>query len=102
MLICAFHFSNAQTGPAAELAAKIADRMKDTLLLTTVQRDSVYQINLSLHEQKMAVRSQQSDSETMRQRFQEIENTRDGRYRTVLGEEKFLLYKQKKRNLISN
>jgi len=102
VLICCISVAKAQTGSGAEVAARIADRMKDSLLLSTVQRDSVYAINLRLHTQKMAARQQYTEMEALRQAIQQVENTRDGLYRPVLGEEKYQLYKQKKSALISN
>ena len=102
ILLCCISAVKAQTGPGVEVASRIADRMKDSLLLSNLQRDSVYAINLKLHTQKMAARQQYAEPEALRQAIQAVENARDSLYRPVLGEEKFLLYQQKKRNLISN
>ncbi|HEX2844925.1 MAG TPA: hypothetical protein VHN59_00140 [Chitinophagaceae bacterium] len=93
----------AQQSPAEEVAAKIANRMKDSLELTTTVRDQLYDVNLQLHSRKMAVRQQYTEPEALRQAIQQIENTRDSLYSTVLqNENKYFLYKQKKRNLIGN
>lgn len=102
VLICCISIAKAQTDPGAEIAARIADRMKDSLQLSNIQRDSVYTINLQLHTQKMTARQQHTEPEALRQAIQQVENIRDSLYRPVLGEEKYLLYKQKKINLISN
>ena len=103
MLTCLVNTVSAQSDPATELAAKIADRMRDSLSLRSSQRDSLYTINMSLHTQKMAARQQHTASEALRQATQELENKRDGLYRTVFNnEEKYQLYLSKKQHLISN
>ena len=103
MLICIVNVINAQSDPATELAAKIADRMKDSLSLRYSQRDSLYTINIQLHTQKMTARQQHTNPEALRQAIQELENKRDGLYRAVLNnEEKYQAYLLKKQYLISN
>lgn len=94
----------AQQSPAEEIAEKIAKKMKDSLQLTTVIQNQLYNVNLQLHGQKMTVRQQYAASpDTLTMMTQRIENTRDSLYRTVLQDDsKYLLYKQKKGNLISN
>jgi len=94
----------AQQSPAEEIADKIAKKMKDSLQLTTAVQSQLYNVNLQLHGQKMAVRQQYAaSSDTLTMMIQRVENTRDSLYRAVLqDEDKYLLYKQKKRNLISN
>lgn len=103
ILICLFMGQKltAQT-PAEEIANRIAQRMKDTLLLTDSQRIQIYQINLQLSQQKDAMRSQHAGTDSLRFKIQQIENTRDNFYRTVLSDEKYLLYRQKKRALVNN
>ncbi|OJV99945.1 MAG: hypothetical protein BGO52_02405 [Sphingobacteriales bacterium 44-61] len=92
-----------QQSPAEEVAARIAGRMKDSLELTITVRDQLYNVNLQLHDRKMAARQQYTEPEALRQSIQQIENTRDSLYRIVLQDEnKYFLYKQKKRNLIGN
>lgn len=94
--------SNAQSTPAATVATNIAQKMKDTLGLSDTQKDQLYQINLQLHEAKMARRQQYAGTDSVRIHVQRVENTRDSLYRAVLNEEKYQLYLQKKRNLVSN
>ncbi|MBS1578290.1 MAG: hypothetical protein JST29_01465 [Bacteroidetes bacterium] len=93
---------NAQTTPAEQLANKIAQRMKDTLSLSDAQKTQLYNINMQLHQQKMNVRQQYQGSDYLTYNIQRVENTRDSLYRTVLADDKYLLYKQKKRTLVSN
>jgi hypothetical protein len=92
----------AQT-PYEQLASKISQKMKDSLLLTEVQRQSIYQINLELHNQKSSVWQQYNGSDSLlRLNLQLIENKRDSLYMPVLTEEQQVLYKQKKKSLVNN
>ena len=92
---------SAQVNPGEQLSGRIAQRMKDSLLLTTPQQESIYTINMQLHSQKMALRQQHLSADTLRLQFQKIENGRDSLYRQILSPDQFLLYKQKKRNLVN-
>lgn len=92
---------NAQSDISSQLSARIADRLKDTLTLTTVQRDSIYQVNQKLALQKATVR-QTVTGDSLRVRIQKIENTRDSLYKPILGDEKYLRYKSKKVTLLNN
>lgn len=94
--------ANAQTDASVQIATKIADRMKDSLELSASQRESVYAINMQLAAQKDAARQASTDRKLVGRQLQRIENTRDSLFRPVLGEEKYLLYKQKKKGLINN
>lgn len=94
---------HAQSPPAELLASRIADRMRDSLSLSAGQRTSIYTINMQLHERKMNVRQQHASAPgEWGALIQRIENTRDSLYRPLLGEEKYLLYRQKKHNLVTN
>jgi len=97
-----FSITNAQTTPAEQLANKIAQKMKDTLSLSDAQKQSIYQANLQLHNQKLQVRQQQIQIDSLTNRIQVIEKTRDTLYHSHLSAQQYQLYKQKKRNLISN
>lgn len=101
-LLCCFQLANAQSDPATALANKIAVKMKDSLSLTEQQQQQVYQLNLQLHQSKINVRQQYAGTDSLRLRVQWVENTRDSLYRGVLTTEQYLLYLQKKRNLINN
>jgi hypothetical protein len=94
-----------QTGnqnAGTQLANHIADKMRDSLSLTSAQRDQVFSINMDLHTRKMAARSGTQDRDSLSKLFQQIEKKRDSLYGTMLTEQQLLLYKQKKRNLISS
>ncbi|HKO82678.1 MAG TPA: hypothetical protein VJU78_19865 [Chitinophagaceae bacterium] len=91
-----------KTAVAAAVADKIARKMADTLNLTNQQKQQVYDINLRLHDRKMAMRQLHSNNPSLEMYLQRIENTRDSLYQTVLSEEKYLRYRQKKPNLVNN
>lgn len=93
--------TNAQT-PAEMVATRIAQKMKDTLGLADSLRIQIYQINLQLDQQKTAMRTQYRGSDSLRIKVQRVENTRDALYQVVLPAEKYVLYRQKKRNLVNN
>ena len=84
-------------------ATKIANRMKDSLILTEGQKGQIYTISKNLGDQKKAVWIQYAGVDSLiHQNLQQIENTRDELYRPVLGGEKFILYRQKKKYLLNN
>jgi competence transcription factor ComK len=93
---------NAQQSEAIELAQRIAQKMKDTLDLTEAQHSRIFQINIQLHTSKQNLRQQIVNTDTLRVRFQQVERSRDSLYRTVLPDEKYKLYLQKKRTLVSS
>jgi hypothetical protein len=84
------------------LAKKIADRMKDSLGLSEQQRNSIFDINIQIHNQKMEKRKQYANDPLLGNHLQKVENTRDSLYRTVLPEDKFILYKRKRTNIVNN
>lgn len=105
LLFCLFLVYNgyAQNNPAEQVATTIAQKMKDSLLLSDAQRGQIYGINIRLHEQKMQARQQHAnDRALIGKGLQQVENTRDSLYQGVLTAEQCLLYQQKKRSLISN
>lgn len=83
-------------------AEKVAVRMKDSLQLSVQQKDQLYQINLQLHQSKMAKRQQYASMDSLHVHIQRVENMRDSLYRAVLSEEKYQLYLQKKQTLLNN
>lgn len=84
------------------VASKIAQKMKDTLDLPDSMRVRIYQVNLQLDQQKTAMRNQYAGTDSLRIKVQQVENLRDALYQAVLPADRFILYKQKKRNLVSN
>jgi len=101
LLFCG-HISFAQTNPATTLANKIAQKMKDTLDLSDIQKSQIYNLNLQLHDEKMSMRQQFAGSPVLREKIQTVENKRDSLYMSVLTEPQFSLYRQKKRMLVNN
>lgn len=101
VLVTAGFAANAQSTPADIIADKIAQKMKDSLSLSASQKLEIYQINLQLHEHKLSKRAQYAGTDSAGVHVQRVENTRDLLYRPVLGENKYQLYLQKKRNLLS-
>jgi hypothetical protein len=90
----------AQT-PGAQLAHHIADKMADTLGLTNQQRAKVFTINMELDRRKSEARAKSPDRAVMGKELQKIETGRDALYKSVLTEEQYTLYLQKKRHLVS-
>jgi len=99
LLCCSVH---AQQTPAELIARKIADKMTDSLLLSSSQHDTLYAINMQLHKWKMVARQQHGSPDSLQYYLQHVENMRDSLYLPVLGEDKFLLYRTKKTNLVNN
>lgn len=91
-----------QTSTAEQIADRIAQRMKDSLSLTNQQKDSIYSINMKISDWKSSARQQYNANDSLRFYLQVIENRRDSLYKAVLDEPNYLLYKQKKRNLVNN
>jgi hypothetical protein len=102
-LVAAFSLHAQTNAPAAvQLSHKIAKKMKDTLDLSAQQRQQIYQVNMQLHNEKQAVRQQNPPPDSLTVRIQRVERRRDSLYLPILGNEKYQLYLQKKRNLVSN
>jgi hypothetical protein len=100
-LILSMGFLDAQTPVAIQLSSHIAQKMKDSLNLTAQEQNKIYGINMRLYHEKMAARQRFKDPDLLRANTQRIENTRDSLYHKVLPDDKYELYKQKKRNLVS-
>ena len=88
---------------AVNVATKIAKKMQDSLQLTTVQKNQLYDVNMTLHNQKQAARVLYATTPTaLNTKLQTIERTRDSLYLPILTNTEYIKYKQKKRNLVSN
>lgn len=93
--------TNSQAQNSAEvLANKIATRLKDSLNLSDSMRLKLYDINMQLHNKKTIVRTQFMGSDSLHYKIQLIENTRDSLYSTIIPPSIFVIYKQKKRQLV--
>lgn len=101
ILFVAIQEAASQT-PAEQLANKIAKKMKDSLSLSELQQNQVYEINLQLSEQKSTVRKEYRTSPVLATKIQQVENMRDSLYKEVLTEQQYVLYRQKKRKLVNN
>jgi hypothetical protein len=101
LVIAANIVLRAQT-PSEQLAEKISRKMKDSLSLTDAQKMLLYNINMNISNQKLALRQEVTNVDSLRSKTQRVENLRDSFYRQVLTEEQFTLYKQKKSRLINN
>ena len=89
-----------QNSPGQLLAAKIAQKMTDSLLLNEQQKDQVFAVNMQLHERKMALRKQYQDHTLLTTQLQLEENRRDSLYQNVLTPDQYRLYRRKKAALI--
>lgn len=98
----ALYFSASSQTTAESIAAKIAQKMKDSLSLSETQKSQLYSINMEITTQKAAMRQQYAGSDLLAVKIQQEENKRDSLYRPVLTEQQYLLYRQKKRYLINN
>ena len=102
LLLLIYMPCSGQANASEQLAGHIAQKMKDSLALTTVQKDSIYAINLRLLQYKTTVRQQYgTDSLLLQQHLQHTEWLRDSLYRPILGEELYPLYKIKRRTLLT-
>jgi len=88
--------------PAAQVAHNIADKMKDSLSLTNQQRAQIFNINMDLNKQKTTARNSSQDRAVVTSELQKIESSRDSLYKAILTDAQYVLYRQKKRNLISS
>jgi hypothetical protein len=100
-ICCVFNSAFSQTNAHEQVAGSIAQKMTDSLGLTTTQKNQIYNINMQLANQKALARQQYSSIDSVRYRLQKIENSRDSLYHTVLSEDKYFLYKEKKRFLVA-
>jgi hypothetical protein len=102
LLLSTASILKAQSSPGEQLAGKIAQKLKDSLSLTTTQQEGVYAANMRLHNLKMTLRQQHLSADALRVQFQKVENTRDSLYQRVLTANQFQQYRQKKKNLVNN
>jgi hypothetical protein len=102
LLLLTFSLANSQQTLREQFARKISQKMKDSLNLSEEQEKKVYTINMQLHDKKREARDKYKNPVELGPQLQRIENTRDGLYETVLNKKQYILYKQKKRNLINN
>lgn len=90
-----------QVNPAVQLANHIADKMRDSLGLTTPDRNQIFAANMYLHNQKMIARQQTTNPDSLRMKLQFLEHKRDSIYQNILPPDKYQLYLPKKGVLVS-
>jgi hypothetical protein len=101
-LLLSVQLVHSQSSPGVILSGKIADRMRDSLQLTNLQRDSIYAVNITIMQRKTAVRQRYTSPDSLRYWIQLEERSRDSLYRPFLTEQQYGLYKSQKGILISN
>ena len=94
-------YAQTKPSPAEQLAHKIARKIKDSLNLNDQQAEQIFQINMQLNERKQAVWKQTTNRDSIQIKSQEIEKGRDALYQRVLNSSQYILYKQKKKTLVS-
>lgn len=82
------------------VAKTFANKLRDSLALTQSQTDSIYQISKALRIEKRDVWAQYKNSKDLNQRMLQEDEKRDSLFRNVLGDEKFTLYFQKRRQFL--
>ena len=90
-------FSKAQS--IQSQANLVAHKMKDSLSLSNIQKDSIYKITVQLLSKKIVTKDAMGNT-VIRNVY--TESQRDDLYRNVLTEEQYALYQQKKQHLINN
>lgn len=93
---------SAQVAKGESLARKMASKMKDSLELSPKDENKIYQVNMRIAKEKEKLWIEYRTSPYLRGYLQRVENKRDSLYKEVLPAEKYLLYKEKKDNLINN
>jgi len=85
---------------AIKTASKVAQNMADTLNLNESERLQIYNINMDLYRQEKLIMESNLPKDSIESSLQKIENKRNGLYKAILTNEKYLIYKQKKRFLL--
>ncbi|WP_121353941.1 hypothetical protein [Flavisolibacter nicotianae] len=103
LLLIASVQTSAQYSTPVLVASKIAGKLQDSLGLTALQKKRVFTANMQIYDWKRAAREQFDITDAQLQvKTQEAENKRDSLYKEVLTNAQYLLYKQKKQNLVTN
>lgn len=92
----------AQGNSPQQLANKIANKMKDTLGLSEPQRNHIYTINMQLHVKKKNSPGHFYHQDTTSVHSIKLEKLRDDLYKGVLTPSQYILYRQKKQQLVFN
>lgn len=92
-------WASSQDTPEA-FARQVADRIKDSVGLSTTQAESIYQVNLDLSTRKQQQWKLYASRDSIRVKVQAIENGRDSLYKGVMTPAQFQLYLERKSRLI--
>ncbi len=88
---------------AETMQKRMLKKIEDSLALTSLESLKIELVNKSIHAKKMAVRQTHKEQfDSLQYNIQRIENTRDSLYKLVLPENKYSLYIQKKKVLLTN
>ena len=87
---------------AALVNARLLARMTDSLQLDPLQVYRIDSINNALTVQKNMLRLEFTNIDSLTKHIQLVERSRDSLYQIVLPFPTYFIYKEKKRNLISN
>jgi len=90
-----------KTFTAQEYALVLSNRMKDSLNLSDIEYEQIFELNRSIQAEIIQVHQQfgRANREILKDKIVEVEKSRDGRYEKILTDEKFKLYLTKKANL---
>lgn len=99
---CNYLQAQDQSSPAARVAQHIADKMADTLGLTSQQRGKIYAINMDLYKLKAVARGKSQDRAVVGKELQAIEGTRNSLYKSILSVQQYVIYLEKKRRLVTS
>lgn len=97
--VCENGFSQYQSPP---VNSRMLAKMRDSLQLDPIQVAKIDSINNLLSIRKNNLRIEFSNVDSLTKHVQLVERSRDSLYRIVLPNPTFMIYKEKKRNLISN
>lgn len=86
----------------ADVARKISWKMRDSLGLDSSTTAQLYQLTLPFHSQKMAIVRQYHGKPAMSGLLQQLEQTRDSLYATLLTSQQYQLYRAQKRWFVFN
>lgn len=93
--------ADAQAPTPAEQSSQIAKRMKDSLSLTEQQRGQIEAATLDIQHSKTTMR-QFYKSRALDYYLQMAEDNRDSVYKNILSADKYLLFRQKKTQVLGS
>ena len=100
LLLFFSHGSYAQTSQTDSLANLLAQKMKDSLSLTSEQKNQIYTINTTILTRDSNLRKMFIGSKSLISYLELLGEQRDSLYKSALPNDKYLLYLSKKRNIV--